>query len=472
MRDPKGVRLGLVLSLPLLLLAALFRLLPAPAAAQPDFGYGFNVAEWDVAQLQAMGFNWMKVFNGPGSRLPVNILLRVEANVSHFNDLPAFGAFIEQLAQEQQGYVEAYEIGNEPNLDADYGWAAPPNAADYAAVLCEAYGRIKAVDPDVLVVSAGLAPTGRVQGDWNGHPGHNGAFQDEREFFLEFVAAGGGDCLDVVGYHPYGYSADYDAAPDLPSADPAQNCANGFCFRGAEKLYELMQANGLAGAPMWATEFGWITEPPAGCLDDPGWQGRLWQIVSEQKQADNLVGAYEYATAHWPWMGAMFIFNLNFNTAPWIPDECEQMRFYSVSGRPAQPALAAMPKVSGPAGGELAFWPLAVTAVLTPGQLPFTSTAVLHLQNSGIMPLTYTLAAETGQPLTVTTALTQGVLAPDAATAVTLTLTLSNQPSGTYGHTLALISDSVGVTETQTLPVTVHVWADIHRAYLPLLARP
>jgi hypothetical protein len=440
-------------------------------AQTSTFGYGFNVAAWDVEQLQAMGFNWMKVFNDPDQRLPVFMLRRIEAHASDLSDLDAFGDAVEATAQSQLGFIDAYEIGNEPNLDAEYGWAAPPVAADYAAVLCEAYGRIKAVDPDAIVVSAGLAPTGRVQGNWNGHPGHNGFFQDERQFFLEFVAAGGGNCLDAVGYHPYGYSADYNAAPDIPSSDPSQNCANGFCFRGAEKLYELMQANGLGHKKMWATELGWITQPPDHCLNDPGWQGRQWQIVSEQKQAENLVGAFEYATTNWPWMGAMFVFNLNFNQAVYYP-ECEQMRFYSVMGRPAEQALTDMPKVSPPAAGVLEVSPPAVTDIITPGQQPYSRTAVLQLENSGVQPLTFTLAAQPGTPLTITLPITTGNLDANEGTAVTLTLASDIQPIGTYTSTLTIHSQSAGLSTSQTVPITLHIWETIHRTYLPLVVRP
>jgi hypothetical protein len=403
--------------------------------------------------------------------LPLNVLLRIDAHASDFNNLDGFGNFVAQLAQEQLGYVDAYEIGNEPNLDAAYGWAAPPVAADYATLLCEAYGRIKAIDPTAIVVSAGLAPTGRVQGDWNGHPGHNGLYQDEREFFLEFVAAGGGNCLDAVGYHPYGYSADYNAAPDVPSGDPTQNCANGFCLRGAEKLYELMQAHGLGHKKMWATEFGWITEPPAHCLADPGWQGRQWQIVTEQKQASNLVGAYEYATTNWPWMEAMFIFNLNFNESPVYP-ECEQMRFYSVMGRPAEQALTDMPKVSPPATGMLEVNPLALTQIITPGQQPFSHTAVLHLSNMNTQPLTFALAAQAGTPFTITLPITMGSLAAKANTAVTVSLAAISQPVGIYTSTIAITSQSAGITDTYNWPVTLYVWSEVHRVYLPTVVRP
>lgn len=470
---------AVIISLPLLLLFLTLRPMQAqsalsaspqsltPSSSHPLFGFGFNVAAWDVAKLQGMGFNWIKVFSGPGSRLPLRVLLRVEANATDFADLAAFGNEIQQLAQQQKGYVDAYEIGNEPNLDADYGWTVSPNGADYAAVLCEAYGRIKSVDPNAIIVSAGLAPTGRVQGYWEGHPGHNGLFQDEREFLQEFLTAGGGNCFDALGYHPYGFSADFAAAPDVASAEPTQNCVNGFCFRGVEKIYQILQANGLADKKIWATEFGWLVEPPAECLADPGWQGRQWQLVTEQKQADNLVGAYEYATTNWPWMEAMFVFNLNFNTTGGY-QPCEQMRFYGVDGRPAETALAQMPKVSPPTVGNLLVSPAAATSIITPAQQPFSQTATLLLANNGTLPLVYTMTIPAGSPLTVVPGgdLT-GTLAPSAEVTKPITITTPVQSTGTYTGLVQIDTFSSGIESSRSVSITLHIWDTINQVHLP-----
>jgi len=449
----------------------------SPTTAVYPFAYGANVAEWDVPRLNDMGFNWIKVFSGPGSRLPLNVLMRVEANASHLGSVSGFGSSVQSLAQSQKGYVDAYEIGNEPNLDATYGWGTAPNAAHYATLLCEAYGRIKAVDPDAVVVSAGLAPTGRVPETWNGHQGHNGFFQDERIFMQEMLDAmqnsHGGPCFDVFGYHPYGYSADFNAAPDVPSGDPTQNCANGFCFRGVEKIYAILQVNGLGGKQVFATEFGWITQPPDACLSSPSWSGRVWQIVSEQKQADNLVGAYEYATTNYPWLGGMFLFNLNFNVAPWITDPCEQMRYYSVQNRPAEAALTAMPKVAGAGLGQLWVAPGAVTAVHTLSHQPLNKTLAVTIKNVGTAPLDYTLSLQETPPLALDlTGSITGTLGVNEATAVPLKYSLNNQPTGSYSGTLHIDTSSNGVTDSQVVPVTVHLWDTIHETFLPVVVRP
>ena len=54
-------------------------------------------------------------------------------------------------------------------------------------------------------------------------------------------------------------------------------------------------------------------------------------------------GAYQYGRLSWPWLKALFVFNLDFNMAPWY-DDCDPVRYYSVAGQPAFLALGAISK--------------------------------------------------------------------------------------------------------------------------------
>jgi hypothetical protein len=451
-------------------LSCLTAKLNVQAEPVPHLGYGFNVAPWDTGLIKSMGFDWMKVFDAPGSPQPVNILLRVGANADNMGNLAAFGQQLHNLALNNGAYIDAYEIGNEVNLDADYGWNAAPIAADYVTLLCVAYDNIKQADPTAVVVSAGLAPTGRVQGDWNGHNGHNGLYQDEREYLIEFLAAGGADCLDAFGYHPYGFSADYDAEPDVSSADPTQNCANGFCFRGAEKFHEVMQAHGAGNKQVWATEFGWIVEPPAECLADPSWQGRLWQIVSEAKQASNLEGAFQYADANWPWMGGMFIFNLNFNTSGWYA-LCEQMRYYGVEDRPAEAALTAMPKNPVTNGSQLSVSPAAYSWLVDVDVQPPTFMVPLNLTNSGGQTTNYTVTVDSSAAIVPTIANPSGTVPPASLVTVWLTVTV-NEPLGIHTGELTINASPGTIGVPQPVSLEVHVVPEVHRTYLPTMTSP
>ncbi len=444
-----------------------------PAGAiPPHLGYGANVAEWDISLLSSMGFDWIKVFNAPGSALPQHALLRVDANYTHLSNVNGFGNAVQSLAQNNGAYIDAYEIGNEVNLDASYGWGASPIAADYKILLCEAYSRIKAVDPTAIVVSAGLAPTGRVQGNWNGHAGHNGLYQDEREFLREFLDAEGGACFDALGYHPYGYSADFDATPDVGSSDPTQNCINGFCFRGVEKIYEIMDTEySLGHKTVWATEFGWIVEPPAHCLSDPSWSGRIWQIVTPEKQASNLRGAYEYAEAHYPWMGGLFVFNLNFNMANYYP-ECEQMRFYSVQGRPAQTALTAMPKNAAALGPHLYVPVSELSFMIAAAEQPITLPFVIPVGHGGMRDsFSYTATVDNAAAVVPVLDGATGTLWPGQEATITGTIANEARPQGHHTGTIT-INASPGTGNTPVvIPVQVWVVDEIYRVYVPFLVQ-
>ncbi len=305
-------------------------------STRPPFAQGISAVSADTVNAQSMGYDWIKLYSPPENQLPMKVLLRVDVTALDYDNLGEFSNSMYQLVAAHGDKIDAYEIGNEVNMLLE--WLAPPDASRYAEVLCTAQQIIETWDPTAVTISAGLAPVGRIEGNYGGHPGHNGDVQDEREFLPEFIAAGGHLCADAIGYHPMGFSADFDAEPDVDGGTPETYCDQGFCFRSAEKIHEILVAHGLNDMPIWATEVGWITEPPAYCLTTPSWEGRAWQIVTPEKQAENITGAFTYAQLYWPWMEGLFIFNLNFDEATWY-DNCEQMRYYSVDG-PILPVIS------------------------------------------------------------------------------------------------------------------------------------
>jgi hypothetical protein len=314
----------------------------AHAVAVPtEFGYGFSQISADGSHAYQLGFNWIQSYYPPTAPQPTRVLYRVQVRAADLSDPLAFRSRLTALAQQYGSYIDAYEIGNEVNLASE--WGAPPVAADYVLLLSQAQAVLRAVDPGATIVSAGLATVGRVSSTWYGHLGHNGSVQDEREYLKEFIDNHGHEMADAIGYHPMGFRADYSAAPDTSGGTSETNCSNGLCFRSVEKIYEILRAKGVTNPRIWATEVGWIVTPPVGCQTDPSWNGRTWQAVSPEKQAENLVGAFWYARSHWPWMEAMFVFNLDINYIPYY-SACEQMSYYSVSGRPAEVSLGAMSK--------------------------------------------------------------------------------------------------------------------------------
>ena len=197
------------------------------ASGEP-FGYGFSTMNPNDNEAFELGFNWVKVYDVPSEPQPVKVLYRVKADASNWYNLSAFSAQVRQLAEAYGGNIDAYEIGNEVNTYDE--WRQAPDASRYVDVLCTARYAIRQVDPTAEIISAGLAPVGRIAEEWNGHAGHDGSVQDEREYLKEFLSYNGQLCSDAIGYHPMGFRADYDAEPDVNGGTPETDCSNGFCL--------------------------------------------------------------------------------------------------------------------------------------------------------------------------------------------------------------------------------------------------
>ncbi len=197
------------------------------------------------------------------------------------DDVALFGRFCGTLAERYRGRIDAYQIWNEPNLSREWG-GQTPNAAGYVGLLKACSDAIRAVDPDAILISAGLAPTGNY--DALAHP--------DDLYLQAMYDAGFQQFVDVVGMHAPGFSA--------PETDPSQG-AGGlrfFTFRRVEDLRRIMVANGDAARQVAILEVGWTTDQ-----QNPDYQ---WFAVDEATQARNLVNAYQYAADHWqPWVGLM-----------------------------------------------------------------------------------------------------------------------------------------------------------------------
>jgi len=239
-------------------------------------------------------------------------------------DLSAFYSFALALARHvsETWRIEglettAYEIWNEPNLD--YEWGGHPNAAQYTALLQAGYVGIKAGDPQGIVVSAGLATTGGSAADLQLARQLYNAIEvvPDLTFLRAMYESGARGHLDALGSHPYG-------GRDAPDTPP-EEASGPIYFRRAEEQRQVMLAYGDE-SPVWNTEFGWILASTCDLGEHE------WMEVSESQQAAYLAGAYEYAHRHWPWMGPMFLFNLDFATVTWYA-ECDPMRWYAITYR-------------------------------------------------------------------------------------------------------------------------------------------
>lgn len=223
---------------------------------------------------------------------PAGVIMSPPRDTQDFADL-AFA-----VASRYRGRIAAYQIWNEPNLSREWG-GQPPNPAAYVELLRVGYQAIKRADPNAIVISAGMAPTTR----WD-----DVALPDT-EFLRRMYNAGGRAYFDALGAHGAGYKAPPELDPGVVATDPNYynvgdpNCPGPacriYCFRHVEDLRQIMVENGDAAKRVVVLEFGWT-------MDERPNSPYRWHAVTEEQQADYLVGAYRYARENWqPWIAIM-----------------------------------------------------------------------------------------------------------------------------------------------------------------------
>ena len=361
---------------------------PWPIPTRVDSpGYGINIHLWwdewaairrDWILVQDAGFTWVKQRvawldvegAGPGryewraadlivdqaNERSINLVLRIDHPpvwaipaapdgdaMAMPVSLDALARFCSVLAMRYRGRVSGYQIWNEPNLAREWGGLIP-DPAGYVAVLRTCYVAIKQADPQALVISAGLAPTGSTLPD---------AIPD-RDFLVGMYEAGAASYYDLLGLNAPGYKAPPEIAPD-DAADPANPYGGHsfFCFRHVEDMRAVMEQYGDGHKQVAVLEFGWHTS------DSPDHPDYAWFAVTPEEQASYLVRAFTYARENWsPWIGPMFVWNLP--DPKWTPDneefwwaivdpfwwgrDVDQSVWVGAVTRPAYEALRAMTK--------------------------------------------------------------------------------------------------------------------------------
>jgi polysaccharide biosynthesis protein PslG len=187
-------------------------------------------------------------------------------------DLPAYAAFAAKVAARYgSARMAALELENAPNLPGIWDGANP---CAYTRLMQAAYPAIKAVDPNIIVLTAGL-----------GSQSNNDTAQAGDIYLKNLYANGAAGSFDVLSWHPYSY-------PCFPSA----SCPIERPWYRIDKVRQEMVAHGDGAKQIWATEFG----APTGGVDGDGHQ-------DENNQAAMMVDAMK----HWaalPYAGPFFAF--------------------------------------------------------------------------------------------------------------------------------------------------------------------
>ncbi|MCC7258116.1 MAG: hypothetical protein IT486_07060 [Gammaproteobacteria bacterium] len=136
-------------------------------------------------------------------------------------DLSAWRGYVERVALRYRGRIRVFELWNEPNL-AKFFSGTPETMLMLAR---EAHAIIKRVDPQAIVVS----------------PSATG-FDRGTRWLNEYLALGGAQYADVIGFHFY-------VSPQPPEA----------AVPVIARVREVLARHGV-DKPLWNTEAGWVIE--------------------------------------------------------------------------------------------------------------------------------------------------------------------------------------------------------------------
>lgn len=200
------------------------------------------------------------------------------------DDIQDFVNYAVEVAERYQGRVQYFQIWNEPNIYPEWG-EQNVNAAAYTEMLCRTYDALKAVDPEIVVISGALAPTAALDGR-----------NISDVFFLQqMYDAGVQGCFDVLAVNGYGLRSgptDHRLRPMVMN------------FGRNQWIRDLMVVNGDADKPIWISEMNW--NPVPGPEEAPDIAGRYnYGQVTEEQQARWVPLAYERAANEWPWVGVI-----------------------------------------------------------------------------------------------------------------------------------------------------------------------
>jgi polysaccharide biosynthesis protein PslG len=201
------------------------------------------------------------VWNRPSGAIPFSAPL----------DLDLFARFAGEAAKRYAPLgVHHWEVWNEPNIKMF--WGSAPDVQVYAEMLKKTAVALRAADPEVFIVSAGLAPATYVENE----------SIPPLYFLAGIYVYGARDSFDAVGIHPYSF-------PKRPTTAETWNTF-------WQQRYALIVMSWFDDdhKKIWATEFGAPT-------------GTSATSVSEAEQAAHVTEGIR-AWREYPFDGPIFLY--------------------------------------------------------------------------------------------------------------------------------------------------------------------
>ena len=263
------------------------------------------------------------------------------------DDLNAYANFVGLVVERYKGLgypIHAIEVWNEQNLLRE--WRTNPqkiDAARYLQMLRLTYQVIKAKDPNIVVISGALSPTGCDDGV---------TCVDDFKYLEQMVSLGLLDNADCVGIHHNGYNL----PPDVSYQDaPKYSKATTATFRGpfanphhSWSFYTTLQQSAQIvkkQKPLCITEFGW---PTSDGINTPVRQGFEFSKDNTLEDQSTYIKQAFKLMKEWGFVKIAFLWNLNFFAVTQDVSTTDNA-IYSILNstgmpRPAFDALGAMPK--------------------------------------------------------------------------------------------------------------------------------
>lgn len=229
-----------------------------------------------------------------------------------------YANFVAAVIQRYPGMIHAIEVWNEVNIDRE--WTTNPPRIDarrYVDLLRVAYETIKAIDPNIIVVTSGLSPTGA---------NIPGAVTDDFIYMDQMIEAGALQYADCVGTHHNGLNVPPEAVwNNIPERNPParfrgpwENPHHSWSFRSTLEGYAERIRRAGSSLQLCVTEFGWPS------VEDLQNRGRLrdgFGFAADNTLADQrdfTVRAIQLMQ-EWGFVRLAFIWNLNYGAqAGWM----------------------------------------------------------------------------------------------------------------------------------------------------------
>lgn len=352
-----------------------------PPVQDKSFGYGIQVqvhkdTDRTLDMVEQLGMNWMKqqirwkdlepasgeanwdalnnIFDATSKRdakVMVSVLaapdwarsVTAEGKEGPPDDYQLYANYVGEMARRYSGKIHAIEIWNEMNIDREWYTAGGLSARAYVEMTALASQAIRAQDPNIIIISGALSPTGVNDGV---------TVIDDFIYMQQLIDAGLLDHVDCVGAHANGINLPpnvaYDAGFNDPSAlfrGPFDNPHHSWSFYSTLRGYRDQIVAAGRDTPLCVTEFGWASVEGMQGNPRPGFEFAIDNSLEEQ--ADNIIEAFGLMH-EWDFVWLAFLFNLDYSPKAG-GDTQDDSTLFSIttpqgSPRPAFDALRDMPK--------------------------------------------------------------------------------------------------------------------------------